>query len=76
MALSDLPFFRRSGLAVRLPRSERSWMPSCVCGAVWLAGLLSPLLSSLPLATMHMWLVVGVERFLHSGQKRPSCEAE
>jgi hypothetical protein len=44
----DRPFFRRSGLPVRVIRSKRGWMLWCVPGGGWLAPLLSPLLSLLP----------------------------
>jgi hypothetical protein len=42
---ADRPFFRRSGLPVRVIRSERGWMLSCVSGRDWLSTLLSLLLS-------------------------------
>ena len=45
-ATLDLPFFRRNGLPVRLIRSKRGWMLSCVRGRDWLSPLLSSLLSA------------------------------
>ena len=37
----DRPFFRRSGVPVRLIRSKRGWMLSCVRDRGWLVPLLS-----------------------------------
>jgi len=42
---ADLPFFRRSGLPVRLIRSKRGCMPVCAQGRGWPLLLLSSLLS-------------------------------
>ncbi len=44
----DLTRFRRSGLSVRVIRSERGWILSCVGAGVWLPTLLSSLLSAQP----------------------------
>jgi hypothetical protein len=43
--LADLPLMRRSGLPVRVIRSKRGWMLSCVSDRGCLPTLLSPLLS-------------------------------
>ena len=43
---SDRPLFRRGGLPVRLIRSKRGWMLSCVRDRGWVVPLLSALLSA------------------------------